>query len=77
MSYSSLRFELVVISESRESELYRFQMPSSSDSSSSLSGSEEEESFYEKLLTFPGKFLTMKIWSRCLRLKKLQNTRQE
>ena len=53
-SYSHLRFELLVISQSREGELYRFQMSSSSDSSSSSSGSEGGESFYEKLLNFPG-----------------------
>ena len=53
-SYSHLRFELLLILESRESELLRFQMSSSSDSSSSLPGSEEEETFYEKLLSFQG-----------------------
>ena len=53
-SYSHLRFELLVILESRESELQRFQMSPSSDSSSSLSGSEEEEIFYDKLLNFRG-----------------------
>ena len=53
-SYSYLRFEFLVISESREGELQRFQISSSSDSFSSSSGSDEGESFYEKLLNFPG-----------------------
>ena len=53
-SYSHLRFELLVISESREGELQRFQMSLSSDSSSSSSGGRRRGKFLREIVEFSG-----------------------